>query len=511
MTLLAFRLGAILGWLATLLPVRSYLVPPSGSRDAEPDPSRDAQPDPMTRWSFPSRPRLPAFDAGRWSPQGRPPGAIVVPTIRSMKEPRTGLRLAARLAADVGCPLVVLVSKEAAKRESIDDLRAQLGEEVAARTLVVHVADSPGNWTRFAVDELTISREHRQSAAGSGSPLNDAGRKRSLAILLARSMGWSSLLLLDDDVYTDVETDGQPCERHNALDPRTLDVTTLCAAVAAVEAGEHDVVGFVVQDFDDNSVLFRMCKVLGEKPRQFMGGGAMICRIDDRTPFFSSIYNEDWLFLLALVLWHGNRRPWAEAGSLHQDPYAPYETSRAASEELGDLLGEGMMSLVTAGAREVPIAGVHYWWAMIRQRIALRRELEAGVHEWPDPEKEQMALALKTVTEIHHRLECDQSFWCQQFVSYQYTWRRDLRTWFGFLRRPPKPQALFRSNEVASEGVTVLAGTVESFIEDHCQRSHRFARRGAQGSSSRRSRLGPGRATMGRRSRRPPRAARSRR
>jgi len=361
--------------------------------------------------------------------------------------------------------LVVLVSKEAAKQESIDNLRAQLTHEVALRTLVVHVAEDVGDWTRFMVDDLEISRAHRRD--GWGRRLNDTGRKRSLAILLARSMGWSSLLLLDDDVYTDAEKGHDSCDRHGTPDSRTLDETTLQAAVAAVEAGEHAVVGFVVQDFDDNSVLFRMCKVLGEKPTQFIGGGAMICRVDDRTPFFSSIYNEDWLFLLALVLWSENHRAWAQAGSLHQDPYPAYEASRAASEELGDLLGEGMMSLVRPGQRELPILSVHDWWKVIRQRVALRQELSDAVDQWSDPEREQMALALKTVAVIHDDLKSDAAFWCRQFLEYEYAWRKDLKVWFGLLRKPPEPHALFGSNEVMTAGVAVLAGALEDFVNEY--------------------------------------------
>jgi hypothetical protein len=469
MTLLALWLGALSGWLAPLVTPRTFRERPSVGRACEMEPDR--------AWSFPSRPRLTTFDVERWSPQGRPPGAIVVPTIRPGTQPRSGLRLAARLAAEVGCPLVVLVSKDAATSESIEGLRAQLAEDLAARTLVVRVADSPGKWTRFAVDRLEISRLRREAGDGSGVPSNDTGRKRSLAILLARSMGWSSILLLDDDVYTDVETGSSSCVQHASPGGRTLDATTLRAAAAAVESGEHAVVGFVVQDFDDNSVLFRMCKVLGEKPTQFIGGGAMICRVDRHTPFFSSIYNEDWLFLLAHVLSQPNRRAWAEAGTLHQDPYPPYEASRADSEELGDLLGEGMMSLVTDGAGEIRIAGVHYWWAMIRQRMALRAELAAAVETSEDPEKEDMALALKSVAGVHDELDRHPSFWCHQFVSYQYTLRRDLRRWSRSLRRPPRPRALFRSNEVVPGGVSVLPGSPGRFV-----RVHKARRNGLPGS-----------------------------
>ena len=126
--------------------------------------------------------------------------------------------------------------------------------------------------------------------------VNDTGRKRNLALLLAAGMNWSSVLMLDDDMFAAVDGDGSPRRAHRP----TLDSASLRSAVRATREG-HLGVGWAAGGFDDNSVLCRIAGAMGAPQDQFIGAGALLVPISAQMPFFPSIYNEDWLFLLGLL------------------------------------------------------------------------------------------------------------------------------------------------------------------------------------------------------------------
>lgn len=138
------------------------------------------------------------------------------------------------------------------------------------------------------------------------------------------------MLFLDDDI---ARADGA-C---------TLDRAGLERAIAATRADPSlSAVGWTLEDFDDNSVVGHARRLAGLPQQIFIGGGALLLRCDEQTPFFPEIYNEDWLFLIALML---NNRSLGWAGRVRQVPYDPFVVRRACSEEAGDILGEALMNL----------------------------------------------------------------------------------------------------------------------------------------------------------------------
>jgi hypothetical protein len=265
---------------------------------------------------------------------------------------------------------------------------------------------------------------------------NDVGRKRNLALLLAAGLQWRSVLFLDDDMFDVEDGDGTPHERH----AQTLDTPSLRAAVRAVTEGGQLAVGWAGREFDDNSVLCRMAARTGARQDQFIGGGALLVPIGAQTPFFPSIYNEDWLFVLAMLR---RRRPGAldvlDGGDVHQDEYPAFLASRAAAEELGDILGEGMLSLLHDDAADQLLVPA-FWRKALQARRALKDRLREQVAAAAtDPLQADMLRVLDALDVIH-----------QQFMASVGAWNRDLRTWGRRLHPDdlPAPRNLVGSKEI---------------------------------------------------------------
>lgn len=401
----------------------------------------------------------------------RGPDAVVVPTARPGTHPRSGLAFAVRLAGATGCPLVVVVSKEAATRGALSDLRATVyhaARGVVPATLVLHLSAIPTKKTRFDVDDLEISRAYRRGGDTDTERVcaNDVGRKRNAALLLARSMRWRTLLFLDDDVFDVVDGHGDPTRPH----PRTLDPQTVAAAVTAVESGRHCAVGWTLRDFDDNSVLCRIRARMGREQEQFIGGGALLVDVEADLPFFPAIYNEDWLFLLRLLTREHGAAPVLDGGDVHQDPYDGFSAARAASEEIGDLIGEGLLSLLHSGgpdALERTTAG--FWHAAIHARMRMREELENVVDASGHDAAGEMRKALDGVKAVHERFLFEEDSWITQIRHFVETWRRDLETWRQRLYRdtPPQPRTFLGAGEFMPGRTGVLGPqtSLDEFIE----------------------------------------------
>jgi SAM-dependent methyltransferase len=315
-------------------------------------------------------------------------------------------------------------------------------------TLVLRTSRKATKLTSFGVDDLPVSGAYRRGGDVFGEgrlKVNDVGRKRNLALLLAAGLRWRNALLLDDDMFAVVDGDGEPHDPH----PRTLDQDSLRSAVRAVREGGHLAVGWAARGFDDNSVLCRIAAQMGDPQEQFIGGGALLVPVDSRTPFFPSIYNEDWLFLLALRRHRvADHVELLDGGDVHQDEYPAYLASRAAAEELGDVLGEGLASLLHEDGGDE--AGSDSFW---RKALEKRREFQAELYERVEASdhdlRTEMLKALDMMASVQRQLREGEDFWVSQFLTYSKVWRKDLRDWGRRLHPDdlPKPGRLLASKE----------------------------------------------------------------
>ncbi|MBT0767826.1 hypothetical protein KIH74_02760 [Kineosporia sp. J2-2] len=285
-------------------------------------------------------------------------GGIVVPTGRDFRRTRAGLEFAAGLASAHGCALVVIHSREARAGDFPEDLRRSLGSKLVLIDLdQVHPSWRPP----LASAGHPLSRLHRS---------NDVAVKRNLGVMLAHRLGWEYLLFLDDDISA------------LATGP-TLNPDYLSHALRTMTADERlQAVGWPLVGFDDNSVVGHARPLAGLSQDVFIGGGALLVRCSRQTAFFpENIYNEDWLFLIqTLASAPDYQHAVANAGAVHQAPYEAFDPLRARSEEVGEIIGEGLMNLVEDhGPGFAPLMSGRYWKRVMAGRRALLRRIIRNV------------------------------------------------------------------------------------------------------------------------------------
>lgn len=301
--------------------------------------------------------------------------------------PAANLLPAMELAATLGCQLVVLCSGRTRVEEA-----AALAVEVP--DLDWTLVDLDGGWPGELL-ELGTS----QIPEAVASRLGDLSLKRNLGLLLAHLAGWDSVLFLDDDI-------------------RDLSPRTVRRAASILRPGRAT--GMIAEEFPDNSVVCHALRLSGVRQDVFVSGAALLVDCSTVDSFFPEAYNEDWLFLHDRVR-HGLV---SATGTVRQAPYRPYENpARARSEEFGDVLAEGLMSL----AHERRPAGQYldpgHWEAVIRQRHAL---LDAIAARLTGSDRRDAETALAAVDAARTRLGTFDGALFEMYVS---SWRQDLRDW----------------------------------------------------------------------------------
>jgi hypothetical protein len=314
--------------------------------------------------------------------------AIIVPTAW----PVDALRHVMQVGKAIDCPVVALCSKAATAEQAIK-LANHEDAVVLALDVDASLADA---LPAFATDRLL-----RENGFGTGS---DLSLKRNLGLTLARGSGWPRVLFLDDDIHIE-----EPLQLHRA----------------AALLDRYRAVGLANAGFEDNSVVCHAHRAVGGGQDTFIGGGAMLVDAARTSSFFPNVYNEDWFFLL------GDGLPFraARAGSMRQRAYDPFANAeRAASEEFGDTLAEGLFWLLDFG-RGLDGAETGFWGdALYRRRQfidhVLARSENVVTH---DRLRRSLEAARSRSADILPGL-------CAEFVE---LWQRDLRKWKDFSRRRP--------------------------------------------------------------------------
>jgi hypothetical protein len=404
----------------TGLAARATAVGPKATREASAAPS-DAT-DSLAAY-HPSHTRLLRRLIPAPVPAGEALGCVVVPTNRPPRrrsgELLPGLVLGARLAARLECPLVVLRSCAALDHDFPADLSHTAGAAIAVVDLVPPL---PPVLPVLKTASHPVSTRWRR---------NDVGLKRNLALLLAAMFGGERVLFVDDDVSAD-------------WSGRTLDDRALAGALGALHVDpDLQAVGWTLRDFDDNSVVGHARRLAGDAQDIFISSGALLTRCTPDTPFFPATYNEDWLFLFDLEHRdalrqnetpdaHRRARALAEAGTVHQLPYDPYRVKRARSEELGDILAEGLFNLLDDA--DVPdvlaLARDDHW-----QRVLLRRqEMVTNLHrrftrEEPQCSGERRRVVARAAEALDAALRVSRCLTPSLFTEFVEQWQEDLDTW----------------------------------------------------------------------------------
>ncbi len=239
---------------------------------------------------------------------------------------------------------------------------------------------------------------------------SDLSTKRNLALVLARQLGWSRILYLDDDITGlsagDVEKASSLLDTYNA-------------------------VGFGIGGYPDNSVVCHAYREAGGRQDSFVGGGALAVEISRCDSFFPDIYNDDWFYLL-----DGNERlqPTAITGEVKQYEYDPFKNpERARSEELGDVLAEGLFWLLDQ-KRAITEADQAHWKRFLQRR---RRFIESVVVmvQSSGSMKADKASVLTSLEASLSRLAHITPAFCE---SYLQAWDGDREEWRKYLSSLPR-------------------------------------------------------------------------
>jgi hypothetical protein len=384
----------------------------------------------------------------------RPADAVVVPTSRGAGSVGSGLSLAAAVAHAHGCPLIVLVSADAATKDGLE----HIGK------LVEQATGGKGNPTYVPVENVdpsvfafrTDSSELCRQTWGGWPGLGDTALKRNLALLLAMRERWNHLLFLDDDIIG-----GTSVPNASSLG---LDVAGIASVMGALADGWHAAVGWAaVEDessgYADNSMVCRIRRRVGFPQGVFMGGGALAVRVDPGVPHFARIYNEDWLFCIRLLLREG-RAALALAGAVTQDqPDVVFDPDRALMEEPGDILAETLMN-VAREPRQLILAATDeaFWRAAVLRRTQLVHDLLPLLHEgvWTGRLRGEPAAARTALTAtvaLHDRMVADLDHWSRALRDFVQAWLGDSVRWTRLLRAaeedrlPPALSCLLPSTE----------------------------------------------------------------
>ena len=338
--------------------------------------------------------------------------AIVMPAARPADHLLHGMELAVLL----DCEFVALCSGQAQLPEA-----AGLAREVPGLSWTL--VDLPDGWT----SELLDFRTSRFDAATQRRH-SDLSPKRNIGLLLARMAGWRRILFLDDDIR--------------------LDADLVRGAAATLRPGRAT--GMRALDFPDNSVVSHALREVGVDQDVFVSGSALLVDTGRIDSFFPDVYNEDWFFLFDAVRL-GQVCSFGEVSQEKYDPFA--DSGRAVREEFGDVLAEGLMSLLHYAGGTQRALTEKYWDTVLEQRRAMLGSIAELLER---DEKPEAAVAVRAASDETH------GFTGALLARYVRQWQRDVRLWRARIEALPPAASLEAAlDRLRLPYLTVRSGEIE--------------------------------------------------
>lgn len=322
--------------------------------------------------------------------------AIIVPASRSADN----LGRAITLARDANCQLILLCSRQA----RVDDVGQLLAARKFSRATVI---DLPNEY-RHDLFEFSTSRwvsvSQPKSCAARDS---DLSMKRNVGLMLARLLGWNRIFFLDDDV--------------RGFGPSTLLST-------ASTPRRYRTVGMRVTNFPDNSAMCHAHRETGGFQDVHVSGSALAVDCAAPIDFFPDIYNEDWLFFYHDAM---ERRLGSAVADAKQLGYDPFDSPiRAARQEFGDVLGEGLHGLLHRGGYGYPSGD--YWSRFLDARRSFLSGIIDRIHIARPEKQVKIRRAVETA---QHCLSHIQPEHCEEYIR---LWKDDLSRWDRRLNEIPR-------------------------------------------------------------------------
>jgi hypothetical protein len=316
--------------------------------------------------------------------------AIVVPATR----PAGYLDQALTLARDAGCWLVVLCSGQ------LDAVEAREYADARSRSYgKVVVVDLPSDYSHELLHFPRLGGIKSELPQACDYYTTDLSIKRNIGLILARMLKWHRIFFLDDDI-------------------RDVTYPNLQSTVDML--GSYSAAGLWITEFPDNSIVCHANRMTGEEQDVFVSGAALAVNCDAELGFFPDIYNEDWLFFFDYASQGKLANSQLKATQLEYRPFA--RPQRAAWQEFGDLIAEGLYSLVHC---KLPIerATREYWEVFLGVRQAFLEGIIARAQaprpDIPEELTTSVREAVKTLLTIQPEL-------CERYVQ---AWREDMADW----------------------------------------------------------------------------------
>jgi hypothetical protein len=365
------------------------------------------------------------------SPGGRPTSiearldAIIVPASR----PARHLTTAIDLAKAAGCNLVVLCSMDA-RPEKVRSLFT--GKDFSKGTAITiprgyHI---PYLWLETA-DWMT---GHTENVCGGRD--SDLSVKRNIGLLIARMLGWQHIFFMDDDIRgiyvgelaSTISMLGIHGERYRSSGMQVEYFQTSSQSEKTFRSSSMQ-----VKYFPDNSVVCHARRMVHLDQDVFVSGSVLAVDCTAPFDFFPDIYNEDWLFFYRDAAERKLASPGLQATQMHQEKYNPFaDPQRAAKEEFGDVIAEGLYSLL-----HYPEFGWHsptkiYWELFLANRKRILENVSGQLFKAPRELRGEIDKAIMVALETLEKITPGM---CVDYVA---AWQRDLRRWSDLRDKLPE-------------------------------------------------------------------------
>jgi len=314
--------------------------------------------------------------------------AIIVPASR----PVQNLEQAVALARAAQCTLLVLCSRRVTPAE----VRQLLARQSLHDAIVIGL---PDDYQHELLEFPALASIKDDLPTACSYRITDLSTKRNLGLILARMLGWRRIFFLDDDIR-----DVSPADVHSTVSM----------------LGSHPAAGMRVTDYPDNSVVCHAHRVTGGLQDVFVTGAALAVDCQVNSGFFPDIYNEDWLFFYDAASAGQLGSSLRKVTQLRYNPFA--DPRRAAWQEFGDVLAEGLYSMLELGI-DMEDTTSEYWNYFLDAR---RRFFEAIIRRSGKASPEIREDLLRSVEAAR---ECSAEISPELFERYILLWRQDLRDW----------------------------------------------------------------------------------
>jgi len=353
--------------------------------------------------------------------------AIVVPASR----PAPNLDHAITLARAAKSHLVVLCSHDTRPAEVHALLDAR---SFSAATVI----EMPAGYTHefFEFETANWMREKLPSVCAVRD--SNLSVKRNVGLVLARMLGWKRIFFMDDDI-------------------RDLDAAVLSSTVSLLVGDDHyHSAGMSADEFPDNSVVCHARRAIGEFQGVFVSGSALAVDCTVSLSFFPDIYNEDWLFFYRDAVEGRLGHSGHFATQLKYYPFA--DPQRAAGQEFGDVIAEGLYALLEEGLGAEQ-ATEERWAEFLDDRKRILEEILDRSDMAPGDIQADMKRAVQAALKCLGEIQPDMC------VDYVQRWRRDIELWERTLGWLPQVDSI--ADALLKLGLAPAAARTSHHAGDH--------------------------------------------